>query len=215
MAARSGGRPTAITAEAIAQAVIDVGFDKATTTTVARRLGIAQSSLYRHIDSKNALIIGAINRVLSAGDFDPDAANWREYLTRLATALWETLRSHPGLSQRLYELDTIPGQSQRIMFNGVTRLVGFGWSVPDAVLVLDSIADMTGDAINQIERTRDEGRDSLADHIATELDQTTGIEREVRDYLADALRADPRAWWQRKLDLLLTGAEQLLTQVDQ
>ncbi|WP_028707689.1 TetR/AcrR family transcriptional regulator [Propionicicella superfundia] len=218
---RSGpGRPARISRERVEQAVIAVGFDAATTTSVARHLGVEQSSLYRHIGSREQMVLGAVERVFAACDWDPPATDWQAYLRAVAATIWRVLRENRGLAATLYELEQVTESARAVMTRGVARLVGYGWQVPEAVLVLDSISDMTGDTVNQIElaeRSTGPSREELAERYLASA-RATGAEHPSADdalaeqtgrFIIEMLHEDPQEWWRRKLDLLIAGAEHL------
>lgn len=227
------GRPARISREQVERAVIAVGFDAATTTNVAKHLGVEQSSLYRHIGSREQMILGAAERVFAAYDWDPPATDWQSYLRALAATIWRVLRENRGLAATLYEFEQVTDSARAVMTRGVARLVSYGWELPEAILVLDSISDMTGDTVNQIEiaeRSAGPSREELVEHYLAGARAdggtggSTGRERPSEDdalveqigrFIIDVLHQDPQEWWQRKLDLLIAGAEHLHAAVEE
>jgi AcrR family transcriptional regulator len=63
---------------------------------VAQRLGVTAMALYRHVDGKQALLDGLVERLLTGYPLpDPDAP-WPDRLTAMAEAVRSTAKRHPA-----------------------------------------------------------------------------------------------------------------------
>jgi AcrR family transcriptional regulator len=62
---------------------------------VARRLGVTPMALYRHIDDKQALLDGLVERLLEELELPSADLPWKQRLLGLAGALRATARRHP------------------------------------------------------------------------------------------------------------------------
>lgn len=64
---------------------------------VARRLGVHVTSLYNHVDSKQALLDAMVDHALSGIAPPPADQPWDRRLVALARGLYDTLAAHPPL----------------------------------------------------------------------------------------------------------------------
>lgn len=111
------GRTARISRAAVLAAALaladEAGLELVTMHAVGRRLGVTPMALYRHVDSKNALLDGLVEALLTevtetaAGHHDavPGAAArepqdsrgaWEARLVALAYAMRDTARRHPA-----------------------------------------------------------------------------------------------------------------------
>ncbi|NGO71090.1 TetR/AcrR family transcriptional regulator [Streptomyces boncukensis] len=181
----------------IAAAVAEVGFDRATTTNVARHLGVDQSSLYRHIGSREEMVRQAAELVIAAVEW-PDADDWRGYLGGLADALWELFEAYPGLAEELQLMHRLPDASYRMLVTVAHRLRSLGFPLRTAVLLVDTVSDTMADAF----------LGPPPRNAPAAPGEVPGVP-DPAPYLAELARAratDRRAYWRARLDLLLTGA---------
>ena len=102
---RVGERGVELSRERIVQAAIaiadDEGTDALTMRTLARELGVATMSLYRHIASREELINRMADAVLAEEKLPPAAGGWRRRLEALARQQWGGYRRHAWLAQTL------------------------------------------------------------------------------------------------------------------
>lgn len=83
-------------AEAIATAVIAVGFRDLTFAAVAERLGVGQATLYRHASNRDELVRLGLDRALRIAEWPEEDGEWRPLLERWAIAAWRVWEQHPG-----------------------------------------------------------------------------------------------------------------------
>lgn len=102
---RVGERGVELSRERIVQAAIaiadDEGTDALSMRTLARELGVATMSLYRHIASREELIEQMADAVLAEEKLPPATSGWRKRLEALAHQQWEGYRRHAWLAQTL------------------------------------------------------------------------------------------------------------------
>jgi len=77
------------------------GLEAVTMHAVARRLGVTPMALYRHVDGKNALFDGLVERLLTEHPLPPAADRWDQRLVALAAATRDSARRHPAVFQLL------------------------------------------------------------------------------------------------------------------
>ncbi|MBN9644530.1 TetR/AcrR family transcriptional regulator [Corynebacterium mendelii] len=200
------GRPARINREMIEKAVIEVGFDRVSTTSVARHLGVEQSSLYRHINSRRGLLLAAISRVVDDTDFVIDHSSWREYLREIAERVWVMLNSHPGMAGVIFELDSPPPeQTSSLTATAVEVLIDYGFNPRQALLILETILDITCSSIHKLEHADEH----MHNTPAGQWEPATG--RQLDSNAFGAMRADHYQWWSDRIDITLDGAAAQLT----
>ena len=94
------GRAPQISREAVLAAALrladEQGLEAVTMHAVAKRLGVTPMALYRHVDDKNALLDGLVERLLSEQPL-PHGGRWDERLVALAAGIRQTARQHPAV----------------------------------------------------------------------------------------------------------------------
>lgn len=183
---------------------------------VAERLGVDHSSLYRHVRKRTDLLLAAADLAILRLEWRGNATHWRPYVETLALAVWSLYQRYPGLADAMRSLDTTPPSAIRGFAEATAQLETFGFPQPDAVLVLDSIMDMTVDSASSWRRMVRMGRAGRAllqaGHDGPEGAPSLAPQIQA---ITMALSGDPEEWWRRKLALLLDGAELLLERTAQ
>ncbi|MFF3444989.1 TetR/AcrR family transcriptional regulator [Streptosporangium sp. NPDC002721] len=91
---RPGLSPSRIVRAAVEAADAE-GLDAVSMAKVAERLGFTPMSLYRHITSKNELLLMMLDAVATVpAELDEPRDGWRSALERWCRAQWEMLRAH-------------------------------------------------------------------------------------------------------------------------
>lgn len=213
------GRPPKINRELVLDTVLSIGFDTVTVSEVARALGVDQSALYRYVANRDAMLRDASERAFERYVWPTEATQWRAYLEEFADSLWDFLNSVPGLGLYLASARHVP-KAMSITALGVTaRLCSFGFAPRDAMVVVDSIADMVTQSLI-MQRTLDSpagdsATDAFEDSLRTRalasiqaaapaMEDPIGFVSIVEEVLASP--SDDTAWWRAKLQLLLDGA---------
>jgi AcrR family transcriptional regulator len=95
------GRRAQIDRAAILDAALGLaderGLDAVTMHAVAQRLSVTPMALYRHVDDKQALLDGLVERLLTSYPLPPAGTPWDERLTALAAGVRSTARRHPAV----------------------------------------------------------------------------------------------------------------------
>lgn len=187
---------------------------------IAQHLGVDHSSLYRHVRGRDALVLAAVEEAVADLDWQcsPDA-DWRTALETLALAVWRLYQRHPGLAEALRLLEALPPSGLRVFADAVARLEARGFSRETAILVLDSIMDMTLDSAVGWRRLMQAapGQRSLAERVGADwsaLADTAPAAGSQIEAIVRVLTGDPEVWWRQKLALLLDGAEARLARGD-
>ncbi|MGW0194526.1 TetR/AcrR family transcriptional regulator [Nonomuraea sp. NPDC003201] len=201
---RPRGRPPRITRPDIADAALAVGFDNLTLATVADRLRVAHSALYRHVADREELVVVAINRAIGKADWPEPTGEWRSDLEGQAGALWALLEAHPGLIKEFLKLRRFPDEVMHRFGAAVQRLIGYGFAVEDAFLAVDTVFDLAIDVFGRGQqldapagaaKVRDSSADAWAEAVGPE----------VAPVMRRALSEPASVWFNRKLGLVLDG----------
>ena len=73
------------------------GLEAVTMHAVAQRLGVTPMALYRHVDGKQAVLDGMVERLLTGYPLPPADAPWPGRLTAMAEAVRSTAKQHPAV----------------------------------------------------------------------------------------------------------------------
>jgi AcrR family transcriptional regulator len=73
------------------------GLEAVTMHAVAQRLGVTPMALYRHVDGKQALLDGMVERLLTSYPLPPADAPWAGRLTAMADGIRSTAKQHPAV----------------------------------------------------------------------------------------------------------------------
>ncbi|MEV6522833.1 helix-turn-helix domain-containing protein [Longispora sp. NPDC051575] len=208
---RPGPRPR-ISREDAAVAALELGFRDLTLTAVADRLGVNHSSLYRHIRGREDLVLAAIDLAVARVEWPVAGEDWRGYLTDVAEAIWRLFETNPGLAEEVRVLAVSPPAVTEVFFAVVTELVRLGFTGEDAVLAMDTVADLAADSyrgwdrLTQVRHTPD-GPTSVRDTMreAWGVDRTDRASAPFARIMTAIIDGSAHDWWRRKLDLVLEG----------
>jgi AcrR family transcriptional regulator len=73
------------------------GLEELTVRALANELGTGHASLYRHIESRDALLVEVFDHALGEINLPPRDLPWREHSEQLAREFRRVLRRHPAL----------------------------------------------------------------------------------------------------------------------
>ncbi|WP_206675451.1 TetR family transcriptional regulator [Solimonas terrae] len=95
-ATRRGGRPAVLSRERILDVARQIPARELTMPIVARRLDVSAAALYRHFDSRDALLAALGARLAETFEVRAaDPAHWREWLLETNIALFRFLVDNP------------------------------------------------------------------------------------------------------------------------
>jgi AcrR family transcriptional regulator len=140
---RRPGRPPSLTRDDVARAALVEGVAQLSMPTVARRLGVGHSTLYRYVHDREDLLLAALDLAMREFTWPPADLGWRELLTSFADALWRFLDRYPGLGEASQVVPGLPGKALDIATEYVAHLHAAGLSRRDAMLAVDFTADLT------------------------------------------------------------------------
>jgi AcrR family transcriptional regulator len=112
------GRPARIDRAAILDAAFELadqeGLDAVTMHAVARRLNVTPMALYRHLDGKDALLDGLVERLLTAFPAQRARQSGERWLTAMAGGIREVARRHPAVFPLLLTRPAVTPTARRV-----------------------------------------------------------------------------------------------------
>lgn len=206
---RGPGRPVALDADAIASAVLDIGFHDLTFSAVAARLGVAQATLYRHARTRDELVRLGLDLALRGEEWPGLDGDWHPLLERWAVASWRAWERYPGAAAEVAR-GVIPASIVTIADSVAAALVERGFTATAAVLAVDLVFDLAADSRRGAEAfdarlPGQEGgmRATVERQWRAPLRGPAG--EDVRSAMIDAITADPFEWFHGKLAVVLAG----------
>jgi len=192
---RKPGRPRRLSVDMIAQAALDDGLSVFSMPSVARRLGVAHSGLYRYVTDRDDLLTRALDRAVLAESWpDPDM-EWQELIRAIGETTWRLCDSHPGLDRAALAIPKSPRAISDRVEEYINSIHRQGLLLDDAAVAVELAFALALTASAEMARLR------------------AGAERGDKDELAavayDAQEArEDRGWYARKLDIVLLGLGQ-------
>jgi AcrR family transcriptional regulator len=190
---------------AAALRVVDEGgIEALTMRRVAGALGVAPMSLYKHVDTREEIVAGLLDRALQAIDVEANAAlPWDDQLRQILSSAHATFVEHPGLLQvmMLQPISAAAGMRAVERILAILRTAGFDGG--DAVEVVAALHSYTfGFSVQQRVRTASTTRahrENLRRLPAADFPNVRELAADFSDWASDAQFASG-------LDLLLKGA---------
>ncbi len=191
---RKPGRPRALTVDVIAQAALDDGIDIFSMPSVARRLGVAHSGLYRYVADRDDLLLQALERAFVAQDWPAPELPWEELLREIGETIWRTCDAFPGIA-RAAQLAPKAAPSILAHMDAYVQSVAAQHFLPeDAAVAVEFAIALALDCSSQMTRL----------HRMEEAHATREDIPMVKAYDTDEVWVG-RGLYARKLDIFVTG----------
>ena len=176
------GRPRQLSLELIVQAVLDDGIATFSMPSVAARLGVAHSGLYRYVRDRDELGVNALEHAALSVEWPEPDLPWRELMREIAKTVWAICDRYPG-----YHLVALspPAWPQRVIDQVspyIASLHEQGFTLEDASVAVDFAGRLalTSSSSNRVQRADLPGTDLLI---------------------------TPHDWHDRTLDIVLDGLQ--------
>lgn len=127
--------------EAALQIVDDEGLDALTVRNLADRLGTGSATLYRHVASRDELLVLLVDRVIGDVRFPGAEVVGRERVEVLATELRRVLMDHPGLVPALRAAPLMGPNAMTGSEHGLASLIDAGFEVSVALPAYLALVD--------------------------------------------------------------------------
>jgi AcrR family transcriptional regulator len=129
--------------EAALRVIDERGLEACTMRAVARELGVEAMSLYWHVDDKDALLDGVVERVLSEVPAAPGGAweDWRAGMDEFARGFRGVALAHPRAVPLLAaRARTAYAAAGRVAEGGIASLEAAGFDRPTAIRAARTVA---------------------------------------------------------------------------
>jgi AcrR family transcriptional regulator len=140
--------PATLTRAAVVQAALDVadaeGLDAVSIRRVASELGVRPMSLYSHIASKDDLVALMLHE--TSGQMlvaEPQPADWREALRRIARAAYDSYVAHTWMMQAFGRGTRVGPNMLRRAEQSAAAVEGLGLDPTDAWIALSIVHEWT------------------------------------------------------------------------
>jgi AcrR family transcriptional regulator len=107
------------------------GLHAVTLQAVASRLGVTAMSLYGHIDSKEALLDGIVERLLAEFDLPDESLPWLERLGLIGRSARDSARRHPDVFALLLNRSAATPGAHRVRNAVKSALMQAGLPTPE------------------------------------------------------------------------------------
>nr|WP_237542373.1 TetR/AcrR family transcriptional regulator [Streptomyces sp. SID4919] len=194
--------------DSVLAAVVEQGFGTVTVSSVAQRLGIRPSTLYRYFANRDEMVAAAVETCFARVPQQAEGHGWRARLASGAWGLWGVYAAHPGLAEAVVVQPTSPPALAIRMDRMAVRLLESGFQPIDAVLAVDVIGELALDTFLLGRITtgpRADGTGALTARRGRIEAATPLLDPRLRGPIEHAVVCSPRAWFGRKLDLVLDG----------
>lgn len=190
---RKPGRPRALTVDVIAAAALDDGIATFSMPSVARRLGVAHSGLYRYVTDRDDLLVQALDRAFLSTTWPGADLPWDELLHEIGDAVWRACDAYPGLD-RASQMAPKPSPAVVGKMNAwISALNDQHFLVEDAAVAVEFVIALALDSSAQMARlSRMERAQLRREDIA------------LKAYDTDEVWVG-RGLYVRKLDIFLAG----------
>ena len=149
---RKPGRPRALTVDVIAAAALEDGIATFSMPSVARRLGVAHSGLYRYVTDRDDLLVQALDKAFLATSWPSAELPWDDLLREIGLSVWRTCDAYPGLDRASQMAPASSPSLLSMMGPWVTSLREQGFSPEDAAVAVEFVIALALDSSAQMAR---------------------------------------------------------------
>ena len=108
-------RPALINRELVLKTALviadEMGLPAVTMRTVAQRLGVTPRALYRHVASKDDLLDGVVELLLTEFPATPETSPWNERLSSVARSIRNSALRHPQVFPLMLQRPAVTDES--------------------------------------------------------------------------------------------------------
>lgn len=145
-----------LTRERIVAAAIELiereGVDAVSMRRIAAELGSGVMSLYNHVPSKDALLDGVAEQVMSGIDFSSEpGASWEDQVRAQARAFRQIARAHPRCTMVVVSRPNASATGLRPIEHALATLRGAGFAGEEAVRIVRAfVAYIVGSLLREV-----------------------------------------------------------------
>jgi AcrR family transcriptional regulator len=189
------GRPRTLSVEQIIDAVLAEGLGTFSMPSIAARLGVVHSGLYRYFTDREDLVVQVMDRIARSAPWPSADLPWREHLVEIGETFWTVCGTYSGYDiTALRSRNVSPGFMVMITPH-IESLRRAGLDVVDATAAIEFVRGLVLTSSMEADRLRSIAeRSDLPDHTIPGF--------------ADPEKWAGRGWYRRHLDTWLDGLAQ-------
>src|SRR5215207_4660637 len=149
---RKPGRPRALTVDMIAQAALDDGIATFSMPSIARRLGVAHSGLYRYVADRDDLLVEALDRAVLGVTWPSATLEWEQLLRAIGDTVWELCEKHPGLDRAALSAPKSPRAIEGHVEQYIQSIQGQRFLLEDAAVAVEFVITLALTASAEMQR---------------------------------------------------------------
>ena len=189
------GRPRTLTVDQIIDAVMADGLGTFSMPSIAARLGVAHSGLYRYFTDREDLVVQVLDRIARSAPWPPTELPWREHLELFGETLWQVCADHPGYDITALQSRNVSPGFVEMLTPHVESLQRQGLDLVEATAAIEFVRSLVLISSIEAARLRD-----LADRPDVPDHSIPGF--------ADPEKWSGRGWYRRHLNTWLDGLAQ-------
>jgi AcrR family transcriptional regulator len=181
--------------EQIIDAVLAEGLGTFSMPSVAARLGVVHSGLYRYFTDREDLVVQVLDRIARSASWPPVDLPWREHLEQIGETLWAICAEYPGYDVTALQARNVSAGFLEKLTPHVESLQREGLDLIDATAAIEFVRTLV--LTSSMEAARLEAiadRADLTDHTIPGF--------------ADPEKWSGRGWYRRHLSTWLDGLAQ-------
>jgi AcrR family transcriptional regulator len=195
------GRPRTLTIDQIIDAVMAEGLNTFSMPSIAARLGVVHSGLYRYFTDREDLVVQVLDRIARSAPWPSADLPWREHLEQIGETLWAVCAEHPGYDITALRSRNVSPGFLEMLTPHVESLQREGLDLVDATAAIEFVRTLV--LTSSMEAARLQAiadRRDLADHAIPGF--------------ADPEKWAGRGWYRRHLNTWLDGLAQRVNAPD-
>ncbi|MDX6232615.1 MAG: hypothetical protein QOH68_1599 [Nocardioidaceae bacterium] len=189
------GRPRTLSDDQIIDAVLAEGLGTFSMPSVAARLGVVHSGLYRYFTDREDLVVQVLDRIARSAPWPAVDLPWREHLEQIGETLWAVCAEYPGYDITALRARSVSPGFLEMITPHVEALQREGLDLVDATAAIELVRTLV--LTSSMEAARLEAiadRADLTDHAIPGF--------------ADPEKWAGRGWYRRHLSTWLDGLAQ-------
>ena len=189
------GRPRTLTVDQIIDAVLAEGLGTFSMPSIAARLGVVHSGLYRYFTDREDLVVQVLDRIARSAPWPSADLPWREHLEKLGETFWTVCGEYPGYDITALRTKQVSPGFLEMITPHIESLQRDGLDLVDATAAIEFVRGLV--LVSSMEAARLESiaeRTDLPDHAVPGF--------------ADPEKWSGRGWYRRHLNTWLDGLAQ-------
>jgi AcrR family transcriptional regulator len=131
-----------LSVDLIAQAALDDGIATFSMPSVAARLGVAHSGLYRYVSDREELVVHALERAVLGAEWPSTDLPWVELLRAYGDTCWRVCETYPGYDSAALSAPYWSDAVVELVAGYADALRAQGFSRADAAIAIDFISTL-------------------------------------------------------------------------